>query len=75
MKQITDFVDWLFDYRTPAVFPALILVGSIITILLVAVGLLVTAPLLGVLFVAGIFFGIPYVGYRVAKAKAGEQDE
>ena len=73
MKTIANFFDWLFDYNTNEIFPALFVVGAILTMLVVAIVLFVNAPGIAMLFCAALFFGIPYVGFRVSKAK--EQDK
>jgi hypothetical protein len=69
MKHISQFFDWLFHCSTPEAFPALFFLGLVLAALVVIVGAFVYSPLLGFLICGALFFGIPYVGYRVAMAR------
>ena len=73
MKHINHFFDWLFDHRTLPLFPVLFTLGSLITVLGTVIVLFVYAPVIGVLFLLALFFGVPYIGYRLALAE--ERDE
>lgn len=73
MKRIGHFFNWLFDYGTSPLFPLLFIIGTVLGVIFIGIALFVIAPLLGFLFCGALFFGIPYVAYRVALAE--ERDE
>ncbi len=62
-----DFLDWVFDIETDPVYSMLFVIGGF----LVGFGLLVAAlilhPLLGAAAFIALFFGVPYVAYRMGK--------
>ena len=73
MKQLKSFFVWLAHYNTPTPFVVLFAFGSMVTAVGTLITLLVLAPPLAILFVAAVFFGIPYLGYRAHLDK--ERDE
>ncbi len=73
MKHLVHFFEWLFCYRTNPVFPALFVIGSVLTVVVLMIVAFVTEPWLGMALSGLLFFGVPFIGYRMAIAE--ERDE
>lgn len=73
MKRISQFFAWLFDSGTMPLFPLLFILGTVLAVIFLGIAAFAIALPLGFLFCGALFFGIPYVGFRIALAE--EEDE
>jgi membrane protein required for beta-lactamase induction len=69
---MTDFIKWLFDYRSEPVFAILFIAGCVFSVLMLLEVAFALYPLLGIVALFGLFglfFGVPVVAYLMGRKK------
>lgn len=71
MRHIKDFFHWLFDLRTPTLFPVLFSMGMLFGVVMAIFVAFAISPAFGISVILLLTIGVPVAAYMISKTKGG----